>query len=784
MASRSSQTVQVGKRKFELSNLKKILYPDEGFIKAEIIEYYLKLAPTILSHAKGRPLSLVRFPEGITGESFFQKNKPDWAPEWIESVRLGSGEEKKDYVVAMEEASLVWLANLACLEMHQMHARGPGFDKPDYMIVDLDPPEGTPFPTVAELANDLRIHLETFGYTVFVKTTGRKGVHLVMPLEAKWTYDQVFDAAKAMAQAFVEKDASRTTLQISKEHRKGRILVDVFRMRPGQTTVAAYSLRGLAGATVSTPLTWEELEHTTHSREWNIHSVPEKVLRDGDPWEMMPACITTLHTERPKQVVVKKKLARSAFRKTPEQLETYANKRSFQKTPEPTGELGLGEGTAFVVHRHHASRLHYDLRLERDGVLMSFAVPKGLPPRPGVKRLAVQTEDHPLEYVHFQGEIPKGEYGGGQMWMYAQGRYQITKEKKTGFYFRLGSRELNGEYRIHQMKENQWLLERVDTPQVDWLMTDIQPMLAESRRDVPLQGDYLFEVKWDGIRALIHVDEGQIRIMTRNHLDVTRPFPELGEADKSFRVSGAILDGEIVCLDESGRPVFRDVIHRMQQTSAGAIDRQRAKRPAVCYVFDLLYLDGRSVMQEPLWKRRQWLEDIVKPDTSYRVSTVVREGQDLFEAARKFHLEGIMAKRPDSVYTPGKRSDAWWKIKTRNTIDCLVIGYTRGKGDRESTFGALQLAVREDGGLRYLGKVGTGMDDRLLKTLRARLDELHVVRRPISQKPVDDNLTTWVEPRLVCEVEYASLTKDGLLREPVFLRMRPDRDGQETKKPT
>jgi DNA ligase D-like protein (predicted ligase)/DNA ligase D-like protein (predicted polymerase)/DNA ligase D-like protein (predicted 3'-phosphoesterase) len=769
---RKSHYVQVGKRKFELSNLDKVLYPADGIIKAELVEYYLTMAPTILRHVKGRALSLVRYPDGIEGESFFQKNKPDWAPDWLESIKLGE-EDKKDYPIATEEASLVWLANLACIELHQMHARSPNFDKPDYLVIDLDPPDDCKFPKVAEIAFQLKEHVETFGYHPFVKTTGRKGLHVVIPVEPKWTFEQVFEAAKAMAQPFVEKHSGMTTLHIQKEHRKGRVLIDIYRNRTSQSIVAAYSVRGLPGATVSTPLTWDELATVEHSREWNIHTVPERVLRNGDPWEPMDAFAVSLHTER-KAAPVRKKLKPARARKTPDQLESYAKKREFSKTPEPKAELELGQGNAFVVHRHHASRLHYDLRLEKNGVLMSFAVPKGLPPRPGVKRLAVQTEDHPLEYVNFQGEIPKGEYGGGQMWIFAQGRYQVTKEKKDGFYFRLNARELTSEYRIHRMKENQWLLERVDAPQIDWLHDTIEPMLSDSRTEPPQSEEYLYEVKWDGIRALIAVDDGQLRILSRNGLDITAQFPELRIPEQAFRVAGALFDGEIVCLDETGRPVFKHVIHRMQQKSEGAIDRARAKHPAACYLFDLLYLDGRPVVQEPLQRRREWLQDVVRKDIPYRVSSTVEEGHELFEAARQMGLEGIMAKRRDSPYLPGRRSEHWLKIKTRNTIDVVVIGYTAGKGERESTFGALHVAQREGKKWRYLGKVGTGFDDKTMKDLAVQLASLKTVKRPIEEKPLDDAQTTWVEPVLVCEVQYASFTKDGMLREPVFVKLRPD----------
>ena len=257
MPSRTSQIAQVGKRQIELSNLNKVLYPDDRIVKAQLIEYYYKIAPTILAHVKGRPLSLVRYPDGIAGESFFQKNRPDWAPDWIEYVTLGT--EKKDYVIATEQASLVWLANLACIELHQMHSRAPHFDKPDYIAYDFDPPENFKFPQVAELALEFKEHLESFGYHPFVKTTGRKGLHVLTPIEPKWSFEKAFEAAKAVAQPFVESRPSSLTLQIKKEHRKGNVLLDIYRNRQSQTIVAAYSARGLPGAPVSTPLHWEEL---------------------------------------------------------------------------------------------------------------------------------------------------------------------------------------------------------------------------------------------------------------------------------------------------------------------------------------------------------------------------------------------------------------------------------------------------------------------------------------------------------------------------------------------
>jgi DNA ligase D-like protein (predicted ligase)/DNA ligase D-like protein (predicted polymerase)/DNA ligase D-like protein (predicted 3'-phosphoesterase) len=773
MPSRTAQLVQIGKRTIELSNLSKVLYPEDRITKAHLIEYYLKIAPTILAHVKGRALSLVRYPDGIKGESFFQKNRPGWAPEWVEHVTLG--EEKKDYVIATEEASLVWLANLACIELHQMHSRAPHFDRPDYIVYDLDPPESFNFSDVAALALGFKHHVESFGYHAFVKTTGRKGLHVITPIEPQWDFQKAFEAAKAIAQPFVESHSSRLTLQIKKEHRQGKVLLDIYRNRPSQTIISTYSVRGLPGATVSTPLHWEELDSIESPTIFNLLTVPQRVTQEGDPWESMAAYATGIHTEKKVASSSKKSLKPARTYKTPGELESYSKKRSFEKTPEPPPAAELtGAGNAFVVHRHHASRLHYDLRLEQHGVLKSWAVPKGLPPRPGIMRLAVSVEDHPLEYVHFEGAIPKGEYGGGMMWKFAQGRYEITQQKKSGFYFRLQSRELNAEYRVHNTKDNQWLLERVDTPQLDWLRDPIQPMLAQSAPKPPESSDYVYEVKWDGIRALIALDEGEVRIHGRNQTDLTKQFPELLIAENAFRATSALFDGEIVCLEPDGKPNFKNVIHRMQQSAQGGIERAQAKHPAVCYLFDCLYLDGRPIVSEPLARRREWLEDAIRKESAYRLSGFVDEGPAFFEAVKQMGLEGILAKLRNSTYLPGKRSDSWLKIKARQSIECVIIGYTLGKGDRHNRFGALHLAQNRGTELEYIGKVGTGFDEDLLNKVFDELGKLTIIKRPVKEKPLDDSRSVWVEPKLICEVAFASWTQDGLLREPVFIRLRPD----------
>src|SRR5262252_10607778 len=274
-----------------------------------------------------------------------------------------------------------------------------------------------------------------------------------------------------------------------------------------------------------------------------------------------------------------------------------------------------------------------------------------------------------MSYISFEAEIPKGQYGGGMMWIYARGKWDLTKQKKEGFYFKLNSREVNAEYRLINTRDKEWLLERVDQPQVDWLRGPVQPMLAEIR-DRPFDSeDYIYEVKWDGIRALISLDEGEMTIRSRSQRDITKHFPELLIPDQAFRASNALFDAEIVCFDDDGKPFFEWAVRRIQQSGESGIARLQAKHPALCLVFDCLYLDGRSIMGEPLARRKEWLADAIRDNTPYRVSETMDEGIPLFEAVSKLGLEGIMAKERNSVYLPGRRSPSWLKIKSHRTTE-------------------------------------------------------------------------------------------------------------------
>ena len=307
---------------------------------------------------------------------------------------------------------------------------------------------------------------------------------------------------------------------------------------------------------------------------------------------------------------------------------------------------------------------------------------------------------------------------------------------------------------------------------VDLLQRPWEPMLPKSAKTPPTGDGYLSEIKWDGIRGLISLDRGELRIRSRNQRDLTLAFPELKNPEESFRVTGAVFDGEIVCLDEEGRPILADVLRRIQLSREDAIERARKRHPAVCYLFDCLFLDGRQITQKPLERRRAWLKEVILPGSPYRMSESLADGAALFEAAKAMGLEGIVAKERGSFYYPGRRSSVWLKVKVRQTTACTIIGYTKGGGSRASTFGSLHLAQHTGQEFQYVGKVGTGFGKNLQsigKALRA-LDRVD----PPGAKCSVNARTVWVEPKLVCEIQHTSWTKHRRLREPVFVRLRPE----------
>jgi bifunctional non-homologous end joining protein LigD len=472
-------------------------------------------------------------------------------------------------------------------------------------------------------------------------------------------------------------------------------------------------------------------------------------------------------------------------------LTEYQRKRDFKKTPEPKGTVQEAPPKPrYVVHRHHATRLHWDVRLEMRGVLASFAVPQGPPLVPGKRRLAVHTEDHPIEYLTFHGVIPDG-YGAGAMTIWDQGTYDLLLEKPgTGgkggeFKIQFHGSRLTGEYVIVQTTAHDgrdWLMIMHGTaPTDDPLQRNIEPMLAITADEPFDSPQFTYEAKWDGVRTLAFVDGGEVRLQTRNLLDCTKQYPEAhGVAEALTGGYQAILDGEVVALDEKGVPSFQRLQPRMHLRDESAVSRLRRSVPVIYEVFDVLYLDGEDLTRQPLRERRRRLEAALQPMGAIRLSEgFPGSGVALFKAVQEQGLEGIVAKRLDAPYVSG-RSAAWVKVKAFKTMDCVIGGWTEGQGGRHSTLGALIVGVYRDGKLMPVGHVGSGFDDRTLRDLLVTLNEHQSPESPFAVAPRVNQPATWCFPDLVCEVRYVELTRDGTLRSPTYLGLRSDIDPKDS----
>ncbi len=514
-------------------------------------------------------------------------------------------------------------------------------------------------------------------------------------------------------------------------------------------------------------------------------------------------------------------------------LEEYAKKRNFTKTPEPAPGKAAVAGQRFFVQRHDATQLHYDFRLEIDGVLKSWAVPKGPTLDPAMKHFAALVEDHPLDYGEFEGNIPKGEYGGGSVMLWDRGTYELIGEEEAqaqlergDLKFRLHGEKLGGTWAIVRMKTNQWLLlkkkdevsapgwdveafaysvktgrtqeeiaadrpahpkkkkRRVDAAKLPGAVKAAMPeffapMGAEITAALPKGAEWIYEVKWDGVRGLTFLDHGAISIYTRNRNRCERQYPELMVLPHYVDAEQAILDGEIVVLDERGVSKFELIQHRIHVQDAHAIAKMAQKRPAHFLAFDLLYLDGYDLRRVPLGERKKALAAILKPFALLRLSdSFPAAGEELLEAAKQTGLEGLVAKRVASVYE-SRRSREWLKYKLTSEQEFVIAGYTAG--EREP-FGSLAVGYYDDHGeLTYAGNVGTGFDEKTLRMLFERMRPLVVEKKPFTRGEKIPKGTVWVKPELMAQVRFANWTDEGRLRAPVYVGLRVDKPVAEVQ---
>ncbi|MFV9633208.1 ATP-dependent DNA ligase [Mycobacterium neumannii] len=747
----------------KLTNPDKVLYPATGTTKAEVFDYYVGIAEAMIPHITGRAVTRKRWPNGVEEPSFFEKQLASSAPDWLDRASVTHRSGTTTYPLIDTAEGLAWIAQQASLEVHVPQWRfvsqddGPPTPGPATRIVfDLDPGEGVSFRQLCEVAHEVRDLITDIGLTTFPLTSGSKGLHLYVPLEEPISSQGASVLARRVAQQLEKTMPKRVTATMTKSVRTGKVFVDWSQNNGAKTTIAPYSLRGREHPTVAAPRTWDEIEDPK-LRHLNFDEVLDRVQEMGDLLAPLDEAVPV-----------------------PDRLTTYRSMRDASKTPEPVPNKPpeTGNNDKFVIQEHHARRLHYDLRLERDGVLVSWAVPKNLPDTPSVNHLAVHTEDHPLEYLTFHGEIPKGEYGGGKMIIWDTGTYEAEKFNDVPpdsaaeggeVIINLRGKKIDGRYALIQTDGKNWLAHRMKDqkrPQAG----DLAPMLSTEGSVAKLKASqWAFEGKWDGYRVIIDADHGRLTVRSRRGRDVTAEFPQFEAVAADLADHHVIIDGEAVALDESGVPSFSEMQNRARSTRVEF------------WAFDILYLDGRSLLRAKYSDRRKILEALAEGGGLIVPDPLPGDGPEAMEYARKKRWEGVVAKKRDSTYQPGRRSSSWIKDKVWNTQEVVIAGWRRGEGGRSSGIGSLMLGIPADGGLEFVGRVGTGFTDKALAELKKTLEPLETDESPFDERlpRQDAKGVTFVRPELVGEVRYSERTSDNRLRQPSWRGLRPDKEPDE-----
>jgi len=791
-------TVEVDGHRIALTHLRKVLYPASGTTKSDVIAYFAEVAHAMIPHLADRPVTRKRWPDGVTTAPFFHKDLPKGTPGWVPRRTIRHSDGPKDYPIVDSPATLAWLGQIAALELHVPQwtfASAPGngeiteagFDvvRPNRLVFDLDPGPGVELADCAVVARAVRERMD--GSALVPVTSGSKGIHLYSWLDGSLTSDEASAYAREIAEAIEQDLPDLVVSRMAKSLRRGKVFIDWSQNNGSKTTIAPYSLRGREWPSVAAPRTWEELADP-ELRHLEYGEVLELLAVAADP-------MAGLEQGDNDGAETRGGGRRSAPRRD-SKLDTYRSMRSAGKTPEPVPDPGLlphGNDDTFVIQEHHARRLHYDFRLERDGVLVSWAVPKGVPESSGRNHLAVHTEDHPMDYANFAGEIPHGEYGGGTVAIWDRGSYETEKWRDDEVIVVLRGARARGRYALIRTGGKNWLMHRMkdQSPEPKHYddarptrtrtpapPTDLRPMLATAgaATDISHDGRWRFEGKWDGIRAIATVGRDGLTLRSRTGNDVTHTYPELAVLVELLDGHTGVLDGEIVALQD-GRTSFHEMQKRMNVQRARDVQRVMREVSVQFWLFDVLYLDGISLLDKRYDDRRRLLEALPLTGDVCRVPPQLTgtAAEALADSAER-QWEGIVAKLADSTYQPGRRSRSWIKIKNFLDLEVVIVGWSPGSGRRAGTVGSLLLAVPDtDGRLRYAGKVGTGFTDAILDQLMAALGPLRTDRPAVDVPRFDATGAVWVRPELVGEVKYGQWTPERRLRATSWRGLRRDK---------
>ncbi len=852
------QIIEVGERELTVSNLEKIYYPGSGFTKGEVIAFYSEIAEVILPHLRDRPLTMKRYPDGVDGEHFYEKNAPKHTPPWVKTFSVPRSEDggEINYILCNDRATLLWATNLGDIEKHVLLARAPELNHPTAIVFDLDPGPPAGLLDCAEVALHLRKIFAQWDLEAFVKVSGSKGLHLSVPLNGDAPYEWAQPFAKTVAELVAHEMPKRVVSEMAKTLRAGKVLIDWSQNSDFKTTVCVYSMRAKgAEPLISMPITWEELARAVKRGEekpliFTAKKAVKRVAKMGDLFapvlklkQELPAAFTKALAAGPPPKLSRWPRNTKASEAKPhdKSLREYEAKRDLTRTPEPGARALPNEKKTrgphrFVIQKHAASHLHYDWRLEMEGVLRSWAVPKGPPTELRETRLAMHVEDHPLAYEKFEGTIPPGNYGAGTVMVWDYGVYQdITGNDAAAFHagkmhIVMEGQKLRGEWILvkdkREPESNRWLLIKAgesmkpfstkidDTSAISkrsmgaiakandaqWQSNRpasaaktqrrfaratprsepkfVEPMQCKAVTKLPNESNWTFEIKFDGYRCVAVKIGARVTLFSRNEKSLNARFPNVVSALEKLPGDFA-LDGEIVALDDQGRPSFQ-----LLQNNIG-------KPLAVYfYAFDLLNRDDADLQGKPIERRRELLHEMLAaPEDPLRLSPLLDAPADqVLDAVRKLGLEGVVGKRSGSVYEPGERSGAWIKQRTDLQQEFVIGGYVPGARG----FDSLLVGVHDAGRLIFVAKAKDGFVPRVREEIFAKfkglqsdvclfvnLPEKKGARRGEAITKEKMKECRWLKPQLVCQLSFVNWTDAGNLRHVKFLGLREDRDARD-----